>query len=578
MNKEEKMKKRMKLGLFLPIALMLIVSGCSFSSSSTKSKSETKQNASADNGKQILRTNNGSEPGSLHPGTAQGSHDSWILEHIFEGLTTKTPEGKIIPGMAEKWEMSDDGLVWTFQLKDGVKWSNGDPVTAEDFRYAWMYALNPNTASQYAYQLYYIKGAESLNAIGAEERAKAKEEKRDPVPVSDEQMEEQASAVGIKAIDEQTLEVTLEKPVPYFLDLTSHYTYYPINKKVQEQNPEWYHEAEYFVSNGPFKLTEWRHNEKLTLAKNEFYYGKDQVKLDEVQLYTIEDLNTAWQLFKSGELDLLEELPAEVTGDMITKKDPEFHNAADLSTYYFNLNTNVKPFNNAKIRKAMSMALDRKTITEHVAQGGQMPAYGIIPPGMPDVEGDFRENGGDLFKEDLKEAKKLFEEGLREEGLKKLPKITLLYNTSDNHKAIAEAAQEMWRKNLGIDQVVLENVEMQVKLDREQGGEYMISRAGWIGDYVDPMTYLDLWVTEGPYNDSRWSNKKYDALIKKAKSSMDPNVRMAAMHEAEQILMDEMPVIPVYYYTKPHAIKEYVSGIYTPINRQPQFRHAEIKK
>ncbi|MBS4209284.1 peptide ABC transporter substrate-binding protein [Bacillus sp. FJAT-50079] len=565
------MKKSQFSFVVLFLSLILLLAGC-FSGGTEQTSNqgenendgqsaeqEEKEEAPAD--KKILYLNNNEEPGALHPGLAQGTHDSWILEHAFEGLTKKTPEGEIIPGMAETWDVSDDGLIWTFHLKDGMKWSNGDPVVAEDFEYAWKFALNPESASDYAYQLYYLEGAEEYNSSEDEAGYEALEAK-----------------VGVTAKDEKTLEVKLAQPTPYFLDLTSFYTYYPINKKVQEANPDWSLEAASYVSNGAFKLTEWNHKESMKLERNENYYDKDKIKLDEVQFVIIDNEDTAWQMYQADELDLVYPLPQDVQGQLVESGDPEFNNGPDLAVYYYNLNNDVKPFNNKKVRKALSMAIDRQTITEHVSQGGQQPAYSIIPPGMPDVSGDFQENTGELFEDNaVDEAKKLLAEGLAEEGMDALPEFTIVYNTSEGHKKIAEAVQEMWRKNLDIS-VILENVEFQVKLDREKAGDYEISRGGWVGDYVDPMTFIDLWVTDGPFNDANWSNADYDSYVNTAKSSMDQKERMEAMHKAEEILMDEMPIMPIYFYTKPFMVKSHVKGVYTPINSYPQFIYADIEK
>jgi oligopeptide transport system substrate-binding protein len=550
------LKKKLGSTLILILSTFFVLAGC-FGGGTTKEPASNDSGKPSDQTEEtapkVLRLNNSSEPGSLHPGTAQGTHDSWILEHAFEGLTKKTPEGEIIPGMAEEWETSEDGLTWTFHLRDDIHWSNGDPVTAADFEYAWKYALNPESASTYAYQLYYLEGGQEFN------EGKAGEDK-----------------VGVTATDEKTLEVKLSQPTPYFLDLTSFYTYYPINQKVQEANPEWYQETETYVSNGAFKLTEWKHKESIKLAKNEHYYEQDKINLDEVHFVIIDDENTAWQMYQAGELDLVYPLPQDVQGQLMANNDPEFVAGPDLSVYYYNINNKVKPFNNPKVRKALSMAIERQTIVDHVAQGGQPPAYSVVPPGIPDVTGDYQENTGKLFEENLDEAKKLLDEGLAEEGMDQIPNFTLTYNTSEGHKAIAEAVQEMWRKNLGIE-MTLENVEFQVKLDREKAGDYTISRAGWVGDYVDPMTFMDLWVTDGPYNDADWSNAEYDKLVQTAKTTMDQEVRMKAMHDAEKILMDEMPIIPIYFYTKPFTVKPNVTGIYTPINRYPQFIYADIE-
>ncbi|MEB6549162.1 peptide ABC transporter substrate-binding protein [Heyndrickxia sporothermodurans] len=568
------MKKKSFYSFFAVfLAAMLMLAGC------FGGKEETAKPADGDSGKKteetkgpkVLKLNNTEEPGALHPGKAQGTHDSWVLEGTFEGLTKKTPEGKIVDGMAEKWETSEDGLTWTFHLKDGIQWSNGDPVTAGDFEYAWKYALNPKTASDYAYQLYYLKGGTEYNSY---QLTKSKDPKK--LEKQDKELKGLEDKVGVKATDDKTLVVTLSAPTAYFLDLTNFYTYYPINKKVQEANPKWYTEASSFVSNGAFKLTEWKHKESLKLEKNENYYDKDKIKLDEVDFAVIDNESTAYQMYQNGELDMVYPIPQDVLPTL--KDNKEFHNGPDLATYYYNLNNNKKPFTNAKVRKALSMAIDRKAIVESVAQGGQQPAYSVVPPGILENESsDYQKNGGDLFSEDLDQAKKLLAEGLKEEGMSKLPKFSILYNTNEGHKKIAEAVQQMWKKNLGVD-VSLENVEFQVKIDREHAGDYQVSRAGWVGDYVDPMTFMDLWVSTGPQNDAKFNNKEYDKLIETAKKSMDNEVRMKAMHDAEKILMDEMPVIPVYFYTKPYILKENVTGFFTPINRYPQYIYADIEK
>lgn len=544
------MKKSKFSVLSLFLAMILVLAACNGGSEETSKEKE--EGTSKSNEPKVLNLNNSSEPGSLHPAKAQGTHDSWILNHTFEGLTKKTEEGEIVPAVAESWEASEDGKTMTFKLKDGLKWSNGDPITANDFEYAWKHALNPETAADYAYQLYYLKGGAEYNA------KKGKEED-----------------VGVKAKDDLTLEVILEEPTPYFLDLTSFYAYFPINKKVQEENPEWALEAETHVSNGPFKLTEWKHKESIKIEKNENYYDKDQVKLDAVNFALIEDENTAWQMYENGELDLAYPLPVDKQGQLVNSGDKEFQNGPELAVYYYNLNTKVKPFNNIKVRKALSMAIDRKMITENVAQGGQQPAYGIVPPGIPDATGDFQENSGNLFEENVDEAKKLLKEGLAEEGMKEMPDFSILFNTLDAHKKIAEAVQEMWRKNLGVE-VKLENAEFQVKLDREKAGDFQISRAGWVGDYVDPMTFM-LWETDGAYNDADWSNKEYDKYLEESKSALKPEERMPILHKAEKVLIDEMPIIPIYFYTKPYMVKSNVTGIYAPINEYPNFIYADKK-
>lgn len=528
------MTKRISLLLALILMLSIFLVACG-----SGSKEE-----------QILRLNNFSEPGYFHPGLARGTHDSWVLEHIMEGLTKKGPDGSIQPGMAKEWKVSDDGLTYTFTLRD-AKWSNGDPVTAHDFEYAWKYALSPEAASEYAYQLFYIKNGEEYNAGKAT-----------------------ADEVAVKALDDKTLEVTLTAPTGYFLELLSFYTYYPINKNVASQNPDWYKEAATYVSNGPFYLAEWNHNENIVIKKFKDYYDKDLIKLEEIHFAIVADETTMWQMYQTGDLDHAYPLPSEVIPTLVD--DPEYSSPPDLATYYYNINTTLPGLKNKKIRKALALAIDREAIVTHVTQGGQMPASSLTPPGIPDVTGDFKENTGVLYSYDPETAKQLFAEGLKEEGLSGLS-VTLLYNTSTLHKSVAEAVQQMWKETLGVN-VELEVVDFQVKLDREVALDFEISRAGWIGDYIDPMTFMDMFVTGGGNNNTGWSNAEYDRLIAEAKATADNTVRMANMHRAEEILADEMPIIPIYYYTKPQMLKSYVKGVYYPVNRYPQFQYAYIEK
>jgi oligopeptide transport system substrate-binding protein len=444
----------------------------------------------------IITLNNSSEPGSLHPALSKGTHDSWPMNHMYEGLLKIGKDGMAVPGQAESWTVSEDGRTYTFTLKDGIKWSNGEAVTAHDFEYSWKHVIKPETASDYVYQMYYIQGAYEANAENAS-----------------------MDDVAIKALDDKTLEVTLVEPAPYFLELTAFYTYYPVNKKLQESNPDWFKDPATIVTNGLFKLVEWNHKENIKLRKNEHYYAIDEVKYDGIDFVMIEDQNTAWQMYRSDELDMVIDLPTDVVG--AGHEDLVIGN--ELATYYYRFNVTKKPFNNAKVRRALAMAIDRETITRDVMQGGQKPALAYVPFGILTEEGDYRGIKPHLFEENVDEAKKLLAEGLAEEGMDKLS-FVLLYNTSEGHKRVAEAIQEMWRNNLGVE-ISLENVEFQIKIDREDKLDYDMSRAGWIGDYVDPMTFMDMMVTDGGNNDTGWSNTEFDSLITKAKSTADNSVR-----------------------------------------------------
>ncbi len=547
----------MKKSLVLVLAMLMIFS-IAMSACTPKAPAETPAGETPAPGAEepkILRTNNGSEPGSLDPALAQGTHESWVLDHCFEGLMARDPSGKPVPGMAKEYKLADDEVTYTFTLRDDVVWSNGDPVTAHDFEYAWKRALDPELAADYAFQLYYLKGGEAYNTGSGS-----------------------VDEVGVKAIDDKTLEVVLASPTAYFLELTSFYTYYPVNKKVVEANSDWAKNADTHVSNGPFKLTGWEHNASLTLTKSETYYNKDAVKLDGVELAMLTDENTAWQKYEGGEFDLLLPLPQSVTAMLRSQGNPELVIGGDVAIYYYNLNTRMKPFDNEKIRKALSLTIDRQTIVDKIAQGGQIPAEGVVPFGMTDENGgEYRNGAGKLIEYNVEEGKKLFAEGLAETGFKAedFSKFSILYNTLEAHKKIAQAIQEMWRTNLGIE-VQLENVDFQVKLDREKAGDYQISRAGWIGDYIDPMTFVDLWLSESSFNDAKYNNPEYDKLVLDSKMTSDQKIRMENMRKAEQMLMDDMPVIPIYFQTLPYAQKPYVSGIFKPLNRYPYFIYADM--
>ncbi|KUO68578.1 MAG: peptide-binding protein [Clostridia bacterium BRH_c25] len=548
------MKKSLVLVLAMLMVLSMALSACAPKPPAETPAGETPAPAAEP---KILKANNEFEPGSLDPAVAQGTHDSWVLDHVFEGLYKRDPEGKIVPGMAKEYKLADDNVTYTFTLRDDITWSNGDPVTAHDFEYSWKRVLDSNLAADYAFQLYYLKGGEAYNSgTGAIED------------------------VGVKAIDDKTLEVVLAAPTAYFVELTAFYSYYPVSKKVVEANADWAKSADTYVSNGPFKLTEWEHNAKIMLMKNDKYYDASLVKLDGIELAILNDENTAWQKYEGGEFDFLRLVPQAVTAQLKAQGNKELIIGGELATYYYNLNTKLKPFDNPKIRKALSMTLDRQTIVDKIAQGGQLPAEGVVPFGMTDENGgEYRNGAGKLIEYNVEEGKRLFAEGLAETGFKveDFSKFSILYNTLESHKKIAQAAQEMWRTNLGVE-LQLENVDFQVKLDREKAGDYQISRAGWIGDYIDPMTFMDLWLSDGAFNDAEYSNPEYDKLVLEAKSTVDQKVRMENMRKAEQMLMADMPVVPVYFYTRPYVQKPYVTGVFKPLNRDPYFIYADMNK
>lgn len=535
---------------------------------------------------QVVRINIGTDPETLDPAVSTGVPEGNVQLSLFEGLMRLDKDGKPVPGMAASHEVKDEGKTYIFKLRD-AKWSNGDPVTAEDFVYSWKRALDPMLASEYAYQLYYLVGAEDANTIPLNQlEADGKTEKKGadgkaiarPEADIKKDFEAAAAKIGVKAIDAKTLEVKLTAPTPYFLSLTAFHTLYPVNKKaVEAAKDDWFRKAATLVGNGPFKLVSWTPKDKIILEKNPNYWEASAVKLDKIEYYLIDSEATATQMFEAGQLDIIESGVNNAELPRLKKEYPnELKILPDLGLYYYRFNVTVAPMNDVKVRRALTLAIDRKLITENITQGGQQPAMSEVPGGIPDVTGDFRANGGNFFKDnDVETAKTLLKEAGYPDG-KGFPKFTIMYNTSEGHKRIAEAIQEMWKKNLGIT-VELQNVEWQVYLSRQSGLDYQISRAGWIGDYIDPMTFADMWVTKGGNNQTGWSNAKYDQLIETAKKASDAKTRMQAMHDSEKILMDELPILPIYHYVRVRMVSQKVKNWSEPLTSGMNLRDAYMQ-
>jgi len=528
------MKKNVFVAMSSVLVLGAALAGCGGANEAKPADNNNQQaQAPASSGPKVLKLNLHSEPPTADPGIAEDTTSGAILRATFDGLTRTNEDGKPHESIAEKIEVSPDGLTYTFKLRD-AKWSNGDPVTAHDFEFAWKRVLDPKTASNYAYQLYYVKNAEKAN------KGEAK-----------------LDDVGVKALDDKTLEVKLENPTPYFLELTAFYTYYPVNKKVVEANPKWATEAKTHVGNGPFKLESWEHKSKLVLVKNDNYWDKDAVKLDRIEFSMVEDENTELSMYENGEIDWagqpLSNLPIDAIPAL--KDSGKLKTQPIAGTYWYKFNVEQAPFNNVKIRKAFTYALNRQAIIDNVTQTNQQPAMGAVPPSMSlKPDGYFKDN-------DVETAKKLLEEGMKELGITKLPPITLSYNTSENHKKIAEAIQDQWKKAFGVE-VKLENKEWKVYLEDLHQGKFQIGRMGWLGDFNDPINFLELYKDkDGGNNDTRWENPKYKELLNKSALETDPEKRKAILAEAEAILMDEMPIAPIYFYTQSWVQNENVKGV-----------------
>ncbi len=542
------MKKHNKfLTLFMVLVLSVVLAACGASDEKTTNDEGTTD----EGGSKELNLLVASEPPSLHPGLATDTTSGVILQNTFEGLMTLV-NGEPTEAAAESYKVSEDGLVYTFTLRD-AKWSNGDPVTANDFAYAWTWVLDPENASEYSSILYPIKGAEAFN-LG----------------------EGSAEDLGINVIDEKTIEVTLEAPTPYFLELTAFKTMYPIHQATQESNPTWYTEAETIVSNGPFTLTEWVHSGNMVLTKSDTYWDADTVKIDTVNIAMVESETTQMTSFDAGEVDYLGTTLGVVPLDAIERlKSEDILNVADYSgIYWYKLNTTDPVIQNINIRKALALAIDRKALIENITKGEQTPALSIVPPGV--------EGFGDNYFEDadFEKAKEYLAAGLKELGLSDPSELTISvsYNTSEAHSAIAQFIQQGWASNLGIN-VKLDNSEWQVYLDKLSNLDYQVGRMGWIADYNDAYSFLEMFNSaENGNNDTGWENAEYAALLKQSVTETDADKRTEVLKEAEAIMVEEMPVIPIYFYTNLYVQKDYVSGMEPDALGNINLKYADVNK
>ncbi|USB34489.1 peptide ABC transporter substrate-binding protein [Paenibacillus sp. YPG26] len=538
-------RKKLLVLVTLVLALSTVLAACQKngnSGSSNQGSTGTQSTKLAAD--QTFHINLASEPPTLDPAQSQDNVSSAVLRTLFEGLTRKDKDGNVVPGIAEKWEQN--GKEYTFHLRSDAKWSNGDPVTAKDFEFAWKRVLDPATvpAPPYAYQLYYIKNAQAYN------------EKK----ITD------ANQVGVKAVDDKTLKVTLANETPYFLGLTSFTTYYPVHQSAKD-NAKWAADPSTLISNGPFKLTTWTTGQALEVDKNDKYWDAKSITLNKITASIVDQAATEVSSYKSGQLDLAGQPIGEIPTDQIASLKSEVPNELTIkgiaSTYYYLFNVTTQPFDNVKIRQAFTKAINRKALIENVTLANQIPAFGLVPPGIKGVDKEYRaENADSAYgNEDVNEAKTLLAEGLKESGLTKLPKITLIYNTNDNHKKLALAIADMWKQNLGAE-VTIQNQEWGVFLQNRRNLNYQVARAGFGADYDDPMTFIDLFTSNSGNNDTGFKNAEYDKLVQEAYSSNDNKARNAAMKKAEDILIkDNQVILPIYYYTNIQLVKPYVKDV-----------------
>lgn len=545
--------KRLIRGVVV-LSCVILLAACGGKGKESKGVNEGKEG--------VMRWSLDTDPKTLDPQLNSATGAGSIINNMYEGLMREV-DSKLVPAMAESYEVSEDGLRYTFHLRES-KWSDGKPVSAQDFKYAWLRALDPHVASEYAFQMFYIRGARDYyEGRGA------------------------AEDVAIRVKDGRTIEVELETPTPYFLNLTAFYTYFPVRRDMVEKNPDkWAVDPKLAVSNGPFKLIKYALSDELILEKNDEYWGAEEVKLNKIVTMIIGDPMTALTAYEQDEIFILDTMPSQEVM-RLQLEDPTFQILPMLGTYYYIFNVDREPTDDADVRKALSMAIDRKAIAERVKKGGEIPARGFIPEGLYDSEGnEFRESAGDYYIDsegaDLIGARALMARAGYPNG-EGFPKLTLLYNTSDSHKAIAEAVQAMWREGLGI-QVELMNQEWAVFQDTIRLGNFQVGRASWIGDYVDPMTFLELWTSYSGKNGAQWrwtedgkfpENKRYDELVRESKM-VSGSERDEKLYEMERIIMEEAIVAPIYYYVDQVMVKPYLQGWNKSVLDTWYFGRAEI--
>ncbi|CAN7356472.1 peptide ABC transporter substrate-binding protein [Rhizobium rhizogenes] len=500
-----------------------------------------------------LNIHNGGDPTSLDPQKISGDWENRIDGDIFEGLVTEDPKDNPIPGQAASWTISQDQKVYTFKLRDGIKWSDGTPVTAGDFVYSFQRLMDPKTAAQYAYLQYTILNAEKIN----------KGEIKD------------LGQLGVKAIDDKTLEITLENPTPYFINALMHYTAYPVPKHVVEAKGDEWVKIGNIVTNGPYKPTEWVPGSHVSMAKSDQYYGAKDIKIDNVNYYTLEDQAAALKRYRAGEFDILTSFPADQY-EWIQKNLPgQAHVVPFLGTYYYVMNATKPPFNDKRVRQALSMAVNREVIGPKILGTGELPMYSWVPPGTANYgEPAYVSWKDEPYKQRVEDAKKLLKDAGF--GPDHPLKAQLRYNTNDNHKRIAVAIAAMW-KPLGVD-IELYNTETKVHYDEMQRGEVQIGRAGWLADYNDPINFLNLLSTGVEMNYGRWSNPQYDALIKQGNEEIDLKKRAEVYKKAEQLALDDSAAIPIYYYVSQNIVAPKVEGFVDNIQDIHRTRWLSIKQ
>ncbi|WP_028328584.1 peptide ABC transporter substrate-binding protein [Brachyspira alvinipulli] len=499
------------------------------------------------------------EPKTIDPSLNAQIYGVIYISHVFEGLTIRDRNNKIVPGVAESWDISDDGKVYTFYLRTNSTWSDGKPVVAGDFVYSWRRQVDPKVASEYSYQHEPVKNAMAIT--------------RGELPVE---------ALGIKAIDDHTLVVELEAPTAYFLEVIAFPTFSPLREDIiSKYGDDWTLKPETYIGNGPYVMSERNIDENIVMVKNDKYWNADEIVANKITFVFMQNGAAAVAGIKDGTLDMAYEPPQQDIPTLTTEGLIQIKPL--IATYYYPINVTNKYLKDPRVRKALSLAIDRNYIVENVTKGGQKPAGGWVPYEVGDIDGDFRINGGNLYdisKEGYAKNIELAKQLLAEAGYPNGEGFPVLEFKTDpgNHVGIFEAVQQMWKEHLNIDCTItqIDNALLgQTLLDKN----FMIGRLYWSADYSDPMSMMSLFTSYNTQNNGGYSNKRYDDLIGQAMSTDDNNIRMKAMHEAEKILIEEdMGAIPLYFFTEPLLVTPKLKDVvYNPLGFH-KFFYAYLEK
>jgi oligopeptide transport system substrate-binding protein len=503
----------------------------------------------------IFHMGNGSDPATFDPQLVNNSVDSNIAYALFEGLVSADPETvKPIPGIATSWDISEDGLVYTFNLRRNATWSDGKIITAEDFLRSWQRVLTPSLASSYANFFFPIENAEAFY------KGEIKDFER----------------VGIKALDDFTLELRLSTSVPYFIDTLYYPVFFPVpTYQIEKFSPvtsrdETWTKAKNIVSNGPFVLEEWVPNKWVRLKKNPKYWDKDAVGLSEIYLYPISQALIEERLFKAGQLHKVNSVASIKMPFYLEERPTSFYYGPMYATFYLMLNTEKKPFSDVNVRRALGMAIDRDSIVKNILKAGQQSAGSLVPPDSSAYRSSLK------MSFNPEEARRLLAEAGFPEG-KNFPSVTLLYNISDDREKISTALQQMWKKHLGIN-VKLASQEWKVFLVSQDNMQYDVSVRAWKGDYIDPTTFLDLYRSNSLNNGTGWTDNRYDTLLDKAIQEKDEPSRFKLMAEAEDLLINDAPILPMYFFTRGVLVDPRITGFYSTPDDYISFKHLAFKE